>query len=315
MIRKIPYNKNAIPHIANIINIHSNMSIINSINEYKPLFAGGYPMALLFAPRRETNALEIAPGYFSDYDMYFQSKKDFESALEVLKFEYTGEAGNTKKDYYISESISTDNAVTLIMSRTQRLNPQPAPLVLQLIRSRIAPPEELLSTFDFTNCAIGFSPAEKAFYCHRDTLRDHHERTLEILNPWMLDNITQENIQNIIVQIARFIKYSQRWEYTLSNKSFDKLIEVYNDHPNIVTNTNIVYNGSETYNGLSFIARQNQNVWEAIAPLLRAHSKWLSFKDQHGIISGKPVPLENSTTEQNTASGVLASEVVSDVPF
>lgn len=305
MIREINSTSKLIPHISNIRNIHKNQPIINSINEFSPFFAGGYPMSLLFAPREGVNSLKIKDGYYSDYDIYFQNIDKLHAAKDVIYKLYESE-------YSISE-IDTDNAITLSCTKGNDKVIQ-----LQLIKKCLFPPEQILPTFDFVNCAVGYCPAAETFYVHGNAINCHHNRKLEILDPWMLKNlpeeINEENISNIIIQIARFKKYCIRWDYTLSDKSYELLLSIYNQHPNIVTSKNVVYNTSQGYNGLGFIARENQNIWLSLGELLRSHPLWSSSVDEHGIISGnKNIQSQSSIIVEEHQTNLLSTDA--EIPF
>ena len=101
MIIKIPKDRGVFPHMGNILGIHSKNSALNLLEEYDPMFAGGYPMSLLLAPREASNHLKIKPGYFSDYDVYFRTAQNYKEANDKLL-----------NDSNFEVMIETENAIT-----------------------------------------------------------------------------------------------------------------------------------------------------------------------------------------------------------
>jgi len=275
MIYKITQNSRVIPHFDNIIKIHQSNKFLKKLDIVDPCYAGGYPMSLLFAPRLKGNPLQIQHNFYSDYDLYFENKEKLNFAIQKLD--------NDLIESDIQDIIDTDNARTYIYKCKDIFTNEN--LTLQIVKKITNNISDILETFDFLNCAIGYNPNQKAFYTHKDVFLKHSVRELEILKPWMLENVTEETMQNVIIQVARFKKYCMRWEYTLSNKSFDKLIEVYYKYPNLKTSRGITYRTTGgAYAGMDFIATQNQNIWSAILPILNIHPKWGSFKDPHKIL-------------------------------
>jgi hypothetical protein len=278
VIIEIPPNKKIIPHIDNILEIHNAHPILNLLKDYSPLIAGGYPMALLFAPRLKEDTSQITPGYFSDYDIYFETIQNFQDAKQHLT------AKLASIDIYYQE-FETPNAVSYMLSETSDPLLGNRPTQIQLIKKVTSPPKKTLATFDFINCAVGFSPKTGSFFIHKDCFKYHNLRELEILKPWMLDDTTIIS-NNIIIQIVRFKKYCARWEYTLGNKAFKKLVEVYEKHPVLFIEKDMrIQQVGGTYDQQVFIATSDQNIWEIIAPLIRIHKYWKDYKDPHNILN------------------------------
>lgn len=282
MIVTLTPQSNVLPHYKNIIDIQSNNTIINSINECYPILAGGYPMSLLLAPRKWTDKLQIKAGYYSDYDIYFQDESNYERAQAIIDAEYHND---------IENKISTENAISYKIGIEDPI--LGGPTQVQLIKKVTNTPKKILETFDFVNCAIGYTPSDNKFYFHKDLFKYHNTRELEILKPWMLDDVNQDTLNNVIIQVARFKKYCLRWEYTLASKAFWKLIKVYQQFPNLRVERNILQSGG-SYNNVMFIATANQNIWEAIAPVMTSHLEWKDYKDPHGILNGSQEELNQN---------------------
>lgn len=257
----------------NIKATYASNPVLKEIEQLNPVFAGGYPMALLFAPRDSSGKIG---SYYSDYDIYFENPDNCSAAIEIIK--------SNSENY---EQFSTENAETLITSSENSEEKTTYQIVTKFNYS----PEDVVDTFDFTNCAIAFTPLDQTFTCHLTTIKDHLEKNLNVHNPWMLNKLLKEELSDeqivtyACVQIARFKKYMYRWDYTLSDKSWNFLIEVYNKFPNILSKKNIhLVIDTGPYNGFAYIAKENQNIWMAIKDCLSEHPSYNDFVDQHSIL-------------------------------
>ena len=280
----------------NINKIHSTIPGLKLITELNPIFAGGYSMALLFAPRDPDNVVKIQDSYYSDFDVYFESESNALQAISILS-EFTS------KSVYV-----TDNAATILVDK---LGNAEQPTAFQIIKKVKGKAEDILESFDFVNCAVAYMPKQESFYLHKYAPKFHRNRVLQILKPWMLeeclaieDNDAPNAVaQNIVIQLSRFKKYANRWEYSLSNDSFKKLISVYEKFPNIVTQTNIPYvTTGGPYNGASYLAYRNQNIWQALSELFICHELWPSYKDKAGVI-------DKTASEDRPAEDILHDNI------
>lgn len=260
----------------NIKSLYASNPVLKEIENLDPVFAGGYPMALLFAPRDKAGKIG---SYYTDYDIYFQNPDNCSAAIEIIK-------SNSENH----EQFSTENAETLT---TWSEDPKQA-ITYQVVTKFNYSSEDVVDTFDFTNCAIAFTPLSETFTCHPTTIRDHLDKKLNLHNAWMLDKLLNDELTEdqittyACVQIARFKKYMYRWDYKLSDKSWNFLIEVYNKFPHILSQKNIpLVIDSGPYNGFSYIARENQNIWTAIQDCLEEHPFYKDFVDQHLILKGQ----------------------------
>ncbi len=267
MILEIREDQNVLPHFKNILDIHRTNEVIRSIDDCSPMFAGGYPMSLLFAPRCKGSLLNIKKGFYSDYDVYFPSIELFEKASRNLQSKYND---GQNAQWSIERIHVTDNAQTFIFHQEDPITGYK--LQLQLVKKITNPPAKILDTFDFINCAIGFVPNTESFFLHRDIFKYHNVKELEILDPWMLNEVSDETIGNVIIQIARFKKYCERWDYTLGEKAFEKLLEVYIKYPKLkIDRPVIVQTNFQAYSGSTFLVAPNENVWSALRPYMEIH--------------------------------------------
>jgi hypothetical protein len=256
-----------------IKSIYSSNNVLKEIEHLNPVYAGGFPMGLLFAPRERDGSIS---SYYSDYDIYFQDPDNCERAQDLIR--------SSAQNY---EQFSTENAETIVTWDEDRSVNNTYQIVTKFNYS----PEDVVDTFDFTNCAIAFTPADGVFTSHTTTIKDHLNKTLNIHNPWMLqklldDELTEQQVATYAcVQISRFKKYCRRWDYTLSDTSWKKLIQVYEKFPNIVSYNNIpMVIDFGAYSGFNFVVRRNQNVWEAMKELLSNNSMFPNYNDQHSIL-------------------------------
>jgi len=256
-----------------IKSIYSSNNVLKQIEPLNPVYAGGFPMGLLFAPREANGSIST---YYSDYDIYFQDPDNCERAQDIIK--------SSAENY---EQFSFENAETIVTWNDDRMVNNTYQIVTKFNYS----PEEVVDTFDFTNCAIAFTPNDGIFTSHTTTIKDHLNKTLNIHNPWMLqklldDELTEQQIATYAcVQISRFKKYCERWDYSLSDSSWKKLIQVYEKFPDIVSDKNIpMVIDYGAYSGFNFVVRRNQNVWEAMKDLLSGNSMFSDYNDQHSIL-------------------------------
>ena len=105
MILSFKKGDKAIRHFDNIVEVHDALpKVVQDLNEHSPLYAGGYPMSLLFAPRKEDNDKQIASGYYQDYDVYFPDEQKLSEAIEKLDSYEQADELNSKYE--------TENAIT-----------------------------------------------------------------------------------------------------------------------------------------------------------------------------------------------------------
>jgi hypothetical protein len=287
----------SIPHRDNIVSIHKNLSYLHSLTECNPLFAGGYPTALLLAPRAKGNSIELRPGYYNDYDVYFETSENLDRARAHL-------LANSA-----TALIETNNAATYGIAMPNGFVQQ-----IQLIKLIIDTPENILSSFDFVNSAVGYQPLTDKIYFHTQVFDCHIERKLEILNPWMLASLDTIQEENIIIQLLRFKKYCLRWEYNLSDKAFNLLLDIYNRFPKCKVTRNQHYRAASqgAYAQTYYIALRNENIWNCLASIIKRHPNWDNSLDKHGVLVDAtgdsdpvvcPLPVNNTIDE------------VEDLPF
>jgi hypothetical protein len=125
-------------------------------------------------------------------------------------------------------------------------------------------------------------------HLHYEAPSLHIDKKLDILDPWMLEDTENIIEANAVVQLMRFKKYCLRWNYSLSRRSFDKLYSLYKKQPDICIQANQTYlvrNGP--YDRQTYIGLAEQNVWQAIAPILKDCHYWDDSLDIHKLITSQ----------------------------
>jgi hypothetical protein len=276
-IKSVTKRENIIPYWDNIEVIHRSLpTFFRVLDKLGAIYAGGYPTALMLAPRDGEGKLES--GYFQDFDIYVRDEDDFVTCHELL--ETRASAQLESKLFRKPESMVTQNSISY------RIKHNDITYHIQLIKKFKGTPEEILSTFDFINCAFAYEPSADTIYYHSSAPAFHKQKLLEILDPWMLK---QENIDDttrnnyVVIQLLRFKKYCIRWDYTLGPQSFKLLLDLYNRNPDIITpkDTTLVVDSDEKL----CLARRDFNIWHEMACLFKQTPWWDSRMDKHGHIN------------------------------
>ncbi len=278
MIKATPLSGGAIPHEDNIKDIHSSIERLAQLDRLGAIYAGGYPMALMFAPRKE-HGDAIRDGFYHDHDIYFEDEYSANVAIALL---------DSQPERFDKVS-DTPNACSYKYIKLQRNEPN---LAIQIIKKVYGTAEDIVKRFDFVNCAIAYEPSRNMMYWHEDAPDKHLESELEILDPWMLDE--PENRDHMLIQLARFRKYTLRWDYTLSDAAFARLLGIYLQMPELQLTKGVammIDNGNHEYAEHIFIGAKDDNVWEAISDVFCSHRSWSDDLDPHGHISnGQSTP-------------------------
>src|SRR5690606_24672127 len=77
-------NKPVFGHYENIMAIHNNNPIVNALKDCIPIYAGGYPTALVVGVRKPGKPLELQDDQYKDIDIYFTNKENLEAAKAIL---------------------------------------------------------------------------------------------------------------------------------------------------------------------------------------------------------------------------------------
>ena len=127
----------------NIQDLPINTMIDSEIDYY---IAGGYAMALIFAPRNQD--LYIDTNYYDDIDIYFSSEQDLNNSIESIKQkEITIIEENEKWFVFKMTNPETNNSYTF-----------------QIVKTLFSTSPSFFSAYDILNCCIAFSAKTNDFY-------------------------------------------------------------------------------------------------------------------------------------------------------
>jgi hypothetical protein len=246
---------------------------LGSISHLNPVLAGGFPMALLFAPRDIEGKIS---SYFSDYDLFFEKKGQAEEAIKLIK----SNLANPKL-------YKTKNASTITGFSYEDDQPRNYQVITKFLYSR----NDVVSKFDFTNCSIGFLPSENKFILNKSAISDHSKSQLNDLNLHFIDKIMNETISEkkivelLSLQLERISKYTYRWNYDFSPSLWEKITSVYLKYPKLcIPNSRSFTVSSGLYNGHRSRLTKAQNLWIAYKQIFQESSFFKDFVDPHSIL-------------------------------
>ena len=277
LIKSVPGDE-IIPHRDSMFATHNSNPVLAALDQLDPMYAGGYPLALFAAPRWGTDPTRIRSGYFTDVDIY---PKTFRHMEEIRKFI----EGNLGGNFNAGGAFKTPNAYSYLVEGPNQTTK------LQVMCTRFGTPKEVISSFDFVNCSIAIKPQGQEVYFHKDLIKFHRKKELQILYPWMLNNYGDRSQQHLVlVELLRFKKYCDRWDYTLSKDSLTKLLEIYESEPNLSIEKGKKYllgSGAR-----AVLANAGSNIWHVLAEHIKQSPYWDPSMDTHGIITN---PLDKNT--------------------
>lgn len=155
------------------------------------VIAGGAAISLLEARTKSKDRGKIRYGLWRDVDLWFPNQEALDMYLVTIE---------TTPGISISPSFGR-NAIDLTIS-------DGGP-TLQVIMFRTGDPVEIISQFDFTNCAVAFDG--KGFWYHKDAPAFNEQKKLGLLNgdsPFFL---------------SRVAKYIKKGYYTVDDTIRDRL--------------------------------------------------------------------------------------------
>lgn len=255
-----------IPHRENIRTIIDSHPVLSKLKKNeKVLIAGGFAQALLLAPRNRARGDIIDPAYYTDIDIFVTDT----DVAEALRWNIRGMLGP-----YICKTAS---AVTFNFTHCHRVTK------LQIITAseKLGTPKEVLSKFDFKNCAIAYHPYTETFYIHKDAVKCHLNKELEFNN---LSALESDETLPIAREILRLDKYCTRWGYTLSESALVSVMKFYNKHPKIIFQETM--SELKEYDGpVQTPEDMPVNMWLLIADIITECPYYNPSMDEHGYIN------------------------------
>jgi hypothetical protein len=252
--------------------------IISEIKWSDPVIAGGFATALFAAPRIGRKPGLISRKYYSDIDIYpnddkhrMELKAQIESAFEneIIKFHETERAWSfTIKIPQVKDKKKYSIYTAQIMRMKELENGI----------------DNIFASYDLVSSVVAVRPYSQEIYYHRDFMRHHLARELELYQPQMFFPTSSED--EIIVQLLRIHKYCMRWEYTLSENTLSKLLDVYHAQPDICLDPSKVYK-MNSGQSKPLITHSTANVWKLMATIIRESKYWKDDMDKLGVITNK----------------------------
>jgi len=227
---------------------------------------GGFPTALLFAPRKANSLNMIANDYYSDIDLFFSTKKDFQDAREI--FELLRQTPTVRKE------IETENAVTYILYVQKKNGALSHFNTIQLVKTYVGTPTEILSTFDIVNARVLYSLKEDTWYFDKRTLAAFASKRLILSTstPYL------DEEDSIFFQLERLSKYAIRYDLELDNQSLYRLINLNKQKPNLSFYKNEKVSLRGYYSVYSKTIQNTFNVWTAFSNLFTDNRHWQKIK-------------------------------------
>jgi len=262
-------------HHENITNIIGLTRIADIFANIPCYISGGYPTALLFAPRCKDSPLFIENNYYSDIDIFFQNIEDYYRASNVLK-NLPSELG-----VYVRLESTTDNALTyMIIVRNPEDRTLQMTYTLQLIRKITGTPEQILSTFDIINSSVLYNVHTKEWSMHEKYLSAFINKKLILTNSVpLLDKKNKSYPDSIFFQLERLSKYSTRYDLELDAKSLIRLININKELPDLSFEKNEKVLVRGYYSSYSRFITNTFNVWTAFSNLFVENIYWDKIKN------------------------------------
>jgi hypothetical protein len=254
-----------------ILETHNAMGL-EAVDALGPIYAGGYPTALLLAPK--TKHGNISSFYCDDIDVYGYNEEHIKHMIEGL-------------DSIGQRIFESEHAISYSIPGVTRK--------VQVIRAKhfTSGVETTLGNYDLINCAVAFEPGVNQFTLHRECVEANKNGELRFLNPWMLGR----SKDRIIAQLIRCKKYCMRWNLVLNLDAFKRLYSLYLSQPKINTEANRTYSFGSGWS-TTVLVKAGQNVWQAIACLFKQMPGWQNDMDPHGYIaSGEDTFVVNHPNE------------------
>lgn len=267
-------------HSFNIKKIINEISIFNLLESVDYYFAGGFPVALLLAPRDQDNLNKINAGYFSDIDIFFPSLEEFTKAENIFD-------AHPDKCTVVS---STENAKTYRYTIPSTFEMYE----IQLVKKYFHTEEEMLDTFDIVNCSLTYNRNKETWKSHPLFLKANLSKKLTFSNPVMLNENYPDYPNSIFFQLERLAKYCQRYDLDLDVNAMKLLLKHNQKHPNLDyrKNEKLVFRGY--YSTYSKTIINTFNVWESFNHIFLENNNWNYFSNHFKNIEKKEKKNETS---------------------
>ena len=184
--------------LLNIEDLPINSLIDSETNYY---IAGGYALALIFAPRKDD--LLIKEDYYDDIDIYFEKEEDLQTSIEkIKKYKQANIIEETENWFVFSLKSNNHNYYFQFMKKLFTKSPA------------------FFYAYDILNCCVAFSAKTNEFY--------YKNKAIEATVAQVLDMNKEPNIvwdEDQAVQFPyRLNKFLARYKMKLSNNLHSTLM-------------------------------------------------------------------------------------------
>jgi len=269
---------NNFKHYKNINDILDKTGISNIFKSIEYCIAGGFPTALLFAPREESDLTTISLGYYSDIDLFFLNQDEYNKASKEIDCLNSDPESNFNF-FLISE---TENASTynLYYNDPTKEHNSVFSATLQLVKKITGTPLEILKTFDIVNCSVLFSPNKNEWYVHNDYISMFVNKKIQLTNCTpMLEKTYESYPDSIFFQLERIAKYSKRYDLELDVNSLIKILKINNELPDLSFEKNEKVRVRGYYSSYSTTITNTFSVWEAFRHLFEDNTFYYKIKN------------------------------------
>ena len=262
------FETDSFKHSFNIKKIIESLHLFQEMKNINYFFAGGFPVALLLAPREEDSVLSIKAGYFSDIDIFFASKQDYVEAENIFN-------SNPSSCHLVS---NTENATTYNYIARSNNDTFIQSYQIQLVKKFFCTEEELIKTFDIVNCSLVYNKNKELWFAHKMFLTANLNKKLTFSNPVMLDKNYLDYPNSIFFQLERLAKYCQRYDLDLDINAMKTLLEQNQLHPDLDYRKNEKLICRGYYSTYSKTIVNTFNVWESFNHIFTENMHWEHFK-------------------------------------
>lgn len=271
-------------HSFNIKAIINSLSFFEQMKEVNYFFAGGFPVALLLAPREENCSISIRNGYYSDIDVFFPSKEDYTKAENIFN-------SNPEICTLISDTANATTYKYFVRSETNTLVES---YHVQLVKKFFCTEQDLLKTFDIVNCSLVYNKNKELWFAHEMFLTANLNKRLTFSNPVMLNETYPDYPDSIFFQLERLAKYSKRYDLDLDVNAMKVLLSENLRHPDLDYRKNEKLICRGYYSTYSRTIVNTFNVWESFSHIFTENRHWEHFKNKFKLEKKEEEKNENN---------------------
>lgn len=189
-------------HYQNILSNIDDLPIKSILGEDRNWYiAGGYALALIFAPREDSGFKKINHTYYDDIDVYFDNQQNYNEAINLVSQNQTFKEIKTTDDYFVF-SLSSKNAT----------------YVFQFFKKPFSQNRHFFDSYDILNCCIAYSVKTREFYTKPYAIEVNVAKTIHVNENYNFNEIGSIKFS------YRLNKYIARYKLKLSNALHDKLL-------------------------------------------------------------------------------------------